>query len=180
MDIVFGFDPNPVKIGWCLIGLAALAYCARNLLRAWRARQYVLDYPDALTPRRLNTAEGYLRLHGILAFGSLAALLVGVAALFSPPPTPQSLNLGFLVAAPGLYLIELGYLAAGIVFTRMQSRAMRMVLEDPMPVVRVHAGPATEPTRPAGPGDPMILSARAKDPTGQLDVQVDVEVKPKE
>lgn len=178
-NLVWGFDPHPLKVSWTIVAIFALAYCIRNWREAIGDKRWAIaNTPDErVLTRRVAIAKSNIRVHEILAIKAIFMLLAGITAIASPPPTGRTdemISPGMLVAPLLLIGDEIGiaYLSYYYNHTRRKAAA---VAADAFLIARRHVVPRVEVI---GAPEPRSFSATASDPSGTLDVTVDVELHP--
>lgn len=196
IQLVAGFDPNPLKLLWLATGVFALSFMVRNWAGARAERQWARDNTQSqqLLLRRENVANTNIGLHGLLALVALFSTVAGVGSVMSPRVAgPTQTSIGLVVVTGCLVVMNLLIAAVGWYYRNSRERAARDAM---LVAAQVHDATAAQVGRerpilfPAG--EPAPAPAAAQPTTSQsgcievsggsatVELKVDVEVtKPK-
>lgn len=164
--LILGFDPAPIKLFWTVVAIIALGYCIRNLIDALRDKHWSESHMDgARIERRIRVARTNVRVHQILTSKALFMLIAGFGSVLTPKPAPLGyITLGSTLVVLLLILDELGIALLSFYYNRTR----RILGAEDLQHAQSAPVPIDAPDK--------TFTATATDPSGMLDVKVDVEL----
>lgn len=175
-EILVGFDPHPLKVGWTLVALAAIVYSGKNLRKAIAELRWALqNTPEPYQrERRTGIAHANIDLHRWLAIGSVAGFLAGVASMLSPSSQArpdQPVTLGLLLAPLCLVIVMASFMVVGYRYNRSRTRLAEAAY---LMSERIRSATKAQLEREQA-GNPPGLVIK-EEPLATIEVQLDVQV----